>query len=493
MDDVSEADMAHKKTQQTLRRYAFALPFLISLMSGFSLVYAEDIKKNAGEESSVASKDREPDFYTNLWTRSALLGDMGGLRSALMRSGITINLQETSEVMGNTTGGKRKQAAYQGLTTLTLGVDTLQAFGWEGGTFNVSGLQIHGRNLSAETLLNLQTVSGIESSRATRLWESWYQQAFFDGKVDAKIGKQAVDQEFMASQSSALYLNTMMGWPMIPSASLYGGGPAYPLASAGARLRAQLGSFTVLAGAFEDNPLGGSFDDNPQSRDRTGTNFGFKTGTLWMGEIQYGYNQPFLGQMAMPDQKEGYPGVYKIGVWYDTARFPDQRFGTDGLTLANGNNNAAMHKANYSLYGVVDQMVWRDAEGPRSINVFARPMVVPDKQNLVSFSLNAGVNLKAPIEGRDNDTVGIGYGFAKVGNRAIGLDRDQRLLDPDYRVRSNEQFIELTYQYQVAPWWIVQPDFQYIFRPAGGLANDDKPGAKIKSEAVLGVRTTITF
>ena len=120
-------------------------------------------------------------------------------------------------------------------------------------------------------------------------------------------------------------------------------------------------------------------------------------------------------------------------------------------------------------------------------------MIAPDKQNLVRFSLNAGANLKAPFQGRDNDTFGIGYGFAKVSSRTAGLDRDQRLLDPDHRVRSHEHFLEISYQYQLVPWWILQPDVQYLFRPGGGLARDDKPGLKIKNEAVFGLRNTITF
>ena len=42
-----------------------------------------------------------------------------------------------------------------------------------------------------------------------------------------RLGEQSLDQEFMVSQGSGLFINTMMGWPMVPSADLYAGGPAY--------------------------------------------------------------------------------------------------------------------------------------------------------------------------------------------------------------------------------------------------------------------------
>jgi porin len=59
-------------------------------------------------------------------------------------------------------------------------------------------------------------------------------------------------------------------------------------------------------------------------------------------------------------------------------------------------------------------------------------------------------------------------------------------------VRSSETFLEVTYQYAVAPWLMLQPDFQYVFNPGGGIANTAGT-AKVSDEAVLGVRTNIPF
>ncbi|KGT00930.1 carbohydrate-selective porin, OprB family protein [Burkholderia pseudomallei] len=64
---------------------------------------------------------------------------------------------------------------------------------------------------------------------------------------------------------------------------------------------------------------------------------------------------------------------------------------------------------------------------------------------------------------------------------------------PGYPVRRAETLIEATYQYQVTPWWQLQGDFQYAFRPGGGIPNPNEPGSRIGNEAIVGVRTTITF
>ncbi len=60
-------------------------------------------------------------------------------------------------------------------------------------------------------------------------------------------------------------------------------------------------------------------------------------------------------------------------------------------------------------------------------------------------------------------------------------------------VRTTETFIEVTYQYTVAPWWQVQPDFQYVFNPGGGILNPNQPAQRIGNEAIFGLRNTMTF
>ena len=129
----------------------------------------------------------------------------------------------------------KQGATLQGVTTASLDMDTGKAFGLQGGTFHISVLQLHGQPLSASYLDNLQAANGNEGEDGTRLWELWYDQEFLDNKFDIKIGQQSIDNEFMGSTYSGLFVNTMAGWPLVPSDDLYGGGPAYPLSSLGGK------------------------------------------------------------------------------------------------------------------------------------------------------------------------------------------------------------------------------------------------------------------
>jgi porin len=436
-------------------------------------------------------------FLSAVSRSNYLLGDMWGLRTMLSRYGMSFAVQETSEVFGNVRGGLKQGFDYDGLTQVVLQLDTQRAFGWYGGAFNASALQIHGRNLSDDNLATLQTASGIEADRATRLWELWYQQKFLEeDRLDVRIGQQSLDQEFMVSQNASYFVNTMFGWPMLPSADLPGGGPAYPLSALGVRVRARpIDSITALAGLFNGSPAANNGRD-AQQQNASGTSFPLNGGVLAIAEIQYAY--PSLGTMVRADESEPLARLYKLGIWFDTERFADLRFDSLGRSLADPANNgiARTHRGDYAIYAVADQMVWRSFKEPdRTINLFVRAMGTPEgDRNLIGFSVNAGLTFHEPFLHRDVDTFGIGLGYARVGSRARGLDQDTGFFTgSSFPVRGAETYLEATYQYQVTPWWQLQPDIQYVFNPGAGVLNPNDSGRTIRNELVFGIRTNVLF
>jgi porin len=450
----------------------------------------------AAAAPSTSPSDSGPLGFLSTASRSSnLLGDMWGLRPALSKYGMTLTAVENSELFGNVSGGVRQGLEYNGLTTATLQMDTQRAFGLNGGLFNASALQIHGGNLSASNLYTLQTASGIEADRATRLWELWYQQKFGD-TLDVKIGQQSLDQEFMVSQNASYFINTMFGWPMLPSADLPGGGPAYPLSALGIRARAHVtDSVTILAGVFNGSPVSNNTGD-PQLRNPYGVSFPLNGGILAIAELQFAY--PGSGTLVKANEEDPLARTYKIGVWYDSESFADLRYDNTGLSLANPASTgiAANHRGDYAIYAVADQMIWRSEDPDRNINAFIRPMFTPlQDRNLISFSVNAGVTMHEPILGRDDDTAGVGVNFAQVSSGATGLDQDTAFFNfPAFSpVRHNETVLEATYQYQVMPWWQIQPDVQYVLNPGAGIVNSYDPMQKLKNELVFGLRTNITF
>jgi porin len=436
-------------------------------------------------------------FLSAVSRSNYLLGDMWGLRTVLSRFGTSLALQETSEDFGNARGGTQRGFEYEGLTQMVLQVDSQRALGWYGGTFNASALQIHGRNLSAEHLATLQTASGIEADRATRLWELWVQQKFLEeDRLDVKIGQQSLDQEFMTSQNASYFVNTMFGWPMLPSANLPGGGPAYPLSALGARIRTRpTDSLTVLGAVLNGSPADNNAGD-AQQQNPSGTSFALNAGMLAIAEIQYAY--PSLGAMIGPDEPEPLARLYKFGLWYDTEHFADLRFDNVGRSLADPASTGIprAHRGNTSIYAVADRMLWRSHQEPdRTVNIFFRAMGTPQSdRNLIAFSFNAGLTFHEPFMHRDDDTFGIGMGHARVTSHATGIDRDTGFFGRSFfPARGAETYLEATYQYQVAPWWQLQPSIQYVFNPGAGAPNPSEPGQTIRNEAVVGIRTNILF
>jgi porin len=441
-------------------------------------------------------------FLENLKRSNYMLGDMFGLRTWLSKYGMSLAIQETSEILGNATGGTRKGAQYDGLTQIVFQMDTNRAFGWYGGLLNVSALQIHGQDLSADNLGTLQTGSGIEADRGTRLWEMWYDQKFLEeDRLDIKVGQQSVDQEFIVSANAAYFVNTMFGWPALPSYNLPAGGPAYPLSALGVRFRYRpIDSINLLVGVFNGSPDSNNTGD-PQQMNPSGTSFPLGGGRLIMAELQYIY--PALGSMGYPGEAAPLAHTYRIGAWYDTESFGDIRYDVNGLSLANPNSNGLplQHRGNFSLYAVADQMLWCNQSDPNNtLNAFARIMGTPQNdRNLIRDSANLGLVYHEPFKYRPDDTVGIGMGYVHVTSGQQGLDRDTAYYaqqsDPNsfYPIQTSETYVEATYQYQVRPWWQLQPDLQYVFNPGAGVVNPNDPTHRIRNELVLGLRTNILF
>lgn len=438
-------------------------------------------------------------FLSSLERSNFLLGNLFGLRSALSPYGISIALQETSEVLGNVTGGTRTGADYDGLTQMVMQLDTQRAFGWYGGLLNVSALQIHGRNLSADDLATIQTSSGIEADRATRLWEAWYdQRMLLDDRLDVKVGQQSVDQEFIVSPNGAYFLNTIFGWPTLPSYDLPGGGPAYPLSALGVRVRYRpTNPIAILVGVYNGSPASTNIG-NAQQADASGTSFPLNRGPLVLAELQYVY--PALGAMVEPGEGAPLGHTYRLGAWFDDEAFDDVRYDADGVPLASPITSGLprRHSGNVSIYAVADQMVWRKNDNPnRSISVFGRVMGAPQgDRNLIDFSASGGVVYHDPIFGRPDDTLAIGFGYAHVSGSITETDRDVNIFDDasggpgNQPVRTSETFVEATYQYQLRPWCQLQPDVQYMIRPGAGVVDLDT-GARVRNELVLGLRTNI--
>ena len=246
---------------------------------------------------------------------------------------------------------------------------------------------------------------------------------------------------------------------------------------------------TLLAAVFAGDPAGKDCTEDAQKCNYHGTTFSTHGGSLWMGEAQYAINQ---GKDAV-----GLPGVYKVGGWYATADFADQRYGVDGagatVLLSDSTSTGALnHTGNWGIYAVADQMVWRGAE--RSLNLFLRGGFSPSDRNLISYYIDGGAGVKGLLAGRPDDVLSFGVAYAKVSKDAVDADRDLLAANgAPQAIRDHEVVFELSYAMQIAPWWTLQPDLQYIVHPGGNVADPDDANVTVANAFVAGVRSTIKF
>jgi porin len=466
---------------------------------------------NATSPEPSSQLPAQPSF-SDVWKAFT---DPGGLRSRLEQAGLKFTFTYFGDALGNPSGGVQQGLGYSGRFGTIVDADLEKFVGWSGATFHTSAQQIHGPGLSTDNLDNLLVVSGIEAQASTRLFNLWIEQKL-GSEVNVRVGQFSAGQEFMVSDNADLFVNASFGWPALTAQDLPSGGPSYPEATPGVRLKITPNDqFTVMAAVFNGNPAGPGIG-NPVSRDPFGVGFRVNDPPLFIAELSYDYNQDKPGGPAGDPNQEGtqggtsarrfsgagsspwgLPGTVALGAWVHAGLFGDERFNTQSAPLGVAGGEPLQHRDNFALYGVVDQMLWRASDGDdRELNFFVRASAAPSDRNLIDVYLDTGLTFKAPIASRTDDTVGLGFAFARISPQASARDRDtEAFTGMPMPIRYYEAVIELTYRVQLTQNWSLQPDIQYIMHPGGYIPNplDPSGASPIPNAFVMGLRTILKF
>ena len=460
----------------------------------------------------ATSVDMPPDAETGFWERSALLGDIGGLRQVLGNLGLTFEMEDVSEVFANVKGGLRQGTAYDGQLVMGLSLDTAKAFGWEGGTVYINALQLHGHAPTPAMVGSLHAVSNIEADPSTRLYDAYFEQEL--GIVNIRAGQFGVDEEFMLSQflppgsgaddadyadAVSTFINSTFGFPGLPSLDLPGGGPGFPLAVPGVRLRVRpTPAFGFQAAVFQGNP-GGPGDDpaDPQKRNPSGFSaMQLCCGVLGIVEADYTVNGG--KQHAGMASSYGLVGTYKVGAWIHTASFDDQRYNAVGALLADppiaapGRSSAGPTGASMPAptRWCTKPATKRGRGSACSAASWPRRTIAIWSASTSTAASPGTVRSPAATTMRS----GLGFAYAGIGARARRYDTDVNYYSgPGLPQRDFEGVLEATYQIQLAGWWQLQPDFQYIIHPGGGAGSPNAPTQRLPNAGPLGLRTLIVF
>jgi porin len=429
---------------------------------------------------------RADDAAQPSYSDTTLTGDWDGFRSRLRDEGVTVTMTQTSDGLGNVSGGLKRGAAYDGVFQLQGDFDMERLAGWTGGAIHVSGYAIQGQGLSGKDIGNLLTVTSVEADPGFRLGEFYLSQSLMDDKVTLKLGQILADQNFAISNTASLFVNSTFGWPGIFAEDLPGGGPAYPYAVPGAQIIVKPDdAWTLQAAIFNGSPTGSDPDGNAN-----GLGFPLGDGVLAIAEAAYAYT---------PDKGgTGLPGTYKIGGWYNSERFDSLTTASNGLSLADpaASGDPRGLEGDFAVYAIADQTLWQEAGGAgSSLNGFVRVAIAPQQdRNSVSWYVDLGLAYKGLLPGRDNDIAGIGFSYAGMSSGMKDQARAENTFGGTSQpIPSSEAVIEATYQAAVTPWLKAQPFFQYVIRPGGNAPDPDKPNSRIQNAAIFGMRAVASF
>ncbi len=399
------------------------MEFLKLFSFGFFCVVA----LGAFDLNAVACAADKPKSW---FERDQFTGDWGGARTALVDCGVSPYLTWTSEITRSLDGGLHYGTDVEGVVEFGADLDLEKLGVWKGATIHTSMFWIQDNDdPSADFVGNFDEVSNIAAIRSVRLYQVYVKENILAGKLTAKIGQLALDDDFMISANSSMFVNASFGSMPVLSANTKA--PIYPLGALGAWAQMNFTRAFRLQVAFYDGDAG------TQRSNRHGFDYSLsdRQGAAIMTELGL---------------DEG-GGTCKLGALLHTGKFTD--FGT-----------GEVRSGNYALYIVLDQTLIgnRDAQ---KLGVFLRsgrsPLVAC---NEVDWYIDAGMTGQGLCDG---DRVGIGCSHVSFGGPFVESQRDAGI-----QVTDSESVIELSYQKQLTHWSMIQPDLQYVINPQNAAASN---------------------
>jgi porin len=460
------------------------------------------------QPASAAADGQDAQAPSSLPVLLRDLTDTGGWRSRLEQQGLKFTFSYYGDSFDNPVGGVKQGPGYDGRFGIIMDGDLEKLAGWSGANFHASTHSIFGNQYSATNLDNLMLVSSVEAPSTIRLFNLWIEQDL-TSRISLRVGQFTAAQEFIVSRNADLFINSTFGWPMLNTQDLPSGGPNYPEAALGARLQVAFNDQLVLRAAIFDGNPAGSGSNNPVTTDKYGVAFRVNDPPFMIVEAVYGYGGArLLGAQQNPNQEgnglpavdeagprvatspSALPGVVKVGAWYNAGSFPLQDFTQSRSMPPQVSGDAA-------VYGLLEQTLWRMPGSPnRALGFFARAVAALSDRSEIDRYADGGFTFRGPLSWRPNDLVGIAFAYGRISPAAAANDRAlAAATGVPIPIRDYEAAIELTYRWELADNWTIQPDLQYIFHPGANIANPATPAnlSAIPNALVLGVRMAVEF
>jgi porin len=386
-----------------------------------------------------------------------LTKDWAGFRTELRRLGITPIASYTTQLMGNPSGGQSQGFTYSGTLQAAIHWDLDTLLRLPGLLFNVGAAWSTGKNLSAEHIGNILTVQSAYTSPGDRsntltLGEMYVQQHLLHNSLLIAAGRLAPASTFATLPVLTQYvnggINAVPGALSINDATFTSSPPGVEWGAQAVYTITPV--WQVAAGVFNTN-------QSAAGGGQGGLNFAFQQGNRGVLSVVQGN---YLFNHAPGDL--GLPGQFSLGGFYDSNRL-------SSLSTPNTTESGT-----YSIYGMFQQMVYRDggASSQQGLTVWGEIVLAPKARvNTLPYFVGGGLSYQGLLPGRDSDIASVGV-IAGTFSHFIPQT-------------TAETVIEANYQLTVNRWLAVTPAMQYIIRPSGRSA--------IGNALVVGTQLAMNF
>jgi porin len=404
-------------------------------------------------------------YEGNLWERSTLVGDVGGLRTGLLESGVKLDISTTQFYQGIASGGIEQKFNHVGRNDYILNVDGEKAGLWRGLFITLHGETRYGDGINRFTgaIMPVNTASlfpaptGDQSAlTAVKVTQALSEEfVTFAGKINML---DELSQPYAGGRGVDAFMNTGLAFPVASVRSV-------PYSTLGA-------GFAVLQ---DLHPV---FSMMVLDTNNTPTTTGFET--------FFDNGATVISKLDIPVELLGRPGhqgiwgTYSSGTYNDLSptAYIDPNYGPVLVP-------AGVDTGSWSLFYSADQALYVDPNDPRRTwGVFTNIGLSDDAPSPVRWSANVGVGGSSPLRSRPLDTFGVGYAYTAYSTPV-------QTLAPFFLPVRNDEVVELFYNVAVTKWCRVTPNLQ-ILVPA--REQTLPPGIQpIDTAVVFGLRAKVDF
>jgi len=390
-----------------------------------------------------------------------LTGDWGGARTKLAEKGVTLDIDVLQSYQGVLNGGIRGQWKYGGSAQYRLKLDFGKMGLWEGGYFDIQAEHQFGEFINTDTGAPMPTntigVFPLPDYQKVNVTQFQFTQFFsesfavFLGKINTMAGFEETVLNGGEGRTQFMNLNFVfdpVALRTVPYSSL-GAGALVFLPNAAAKDPAIL-SFVMLGPDGWPNTIGFGKD--------------FENGEAYV----FSYRQPsrFFGK----------PGGHLFTGTYSTKDYmlldQDPRL-ILGALLGFPVTFAKKEDSWCFMYNMHQYIYTEKEDETQGFGVFARFGTADDKTNPIENFYSIGLGGKGIINGRDNDTYGIGYFYAELS------DEFGKIIERNF---GDTQGFEMFYNFELSKWLHITPDFQVIEPSAKNIDTAYIAGLRVKMD-----------